>query len=399
MVDEDGNASEAEPPDPSDADLSSTENDIDGEEDLQEQSSIQKKGSRRRNALKRLCQTRWEEHLGSLDALYHSYGDVLGALKELEVNDPKPEVRQRAKGLRSYFSKLETVFVLITEYQKLLIINPVSKALQCPSIELGEAVRLLSKAVERVSDIKVVEIRREALQLARSVGIPCEQNPCDTTTTARRVSMPCSRFRDFETQEAATETQNRHLPSSLDKFIDSVIKKDLQLTVEELQTRFQATLEAHKLFVVLNPTELLAMTDEEVLGKSADFLEKYEKDFSKSLGTQLLSAKRLFSEELSEMGTSFNFLKHLLDTRNMFGSSFTELISALVLFLTLPVSVAQAERSFSKLKLIKNYLRTKMDQERLSNLALMSIERQRALQVDKAKVVDRFFQMKKRRYE
>jgi len=40
---------------------------------------------------------------------------------------------------------------------------------------------------------------------------------------------------------------------------------------------------------------------------------------------------------------------------------------------TLPVTVAAAERSFSKLKLIKKYLRSTMAQERLSGLSVISI--------------------------
>jgi len=47
---------------------------------------------------------------------------------------------------------------------------------------------------------------------------------------------------------------------------------------------------------------------------------------------------------------------------------------ALRLLLTLPVTVASCERSFSKLKLIKNYLRSTMGQGRLSGLAILSIE-------------------------
>ena len=45
---------------------------------------------------------------------------------------------------------------------------------------------------------------------------------------------------------------------------------------------------------------------------------------------------------------------------------------ALDLFVILPVTVASTERSFSKLKLIKTYLRTIMSQERLSCLAMIS---------------------------
>lgn len=48
--------------------------------------------------------------------------------------------------------------------------------------------------------------------------------------------------------------------------------------------------------------------------------------------------------------------------------------TALRIYLTLPVTVAEGERSFSKLKLIKNYLRSTMTQDRLTNLAIISIE-------------------------
>ena len=47
---------------------------------------------------------------------------------------------------------------------------------------------------------------------------------------------------------------------------------------------------------------------------------------------------------------------------------------ALRLFLTLPVSNYEGERSFSILSRIKNELKTKMTQKRLKALSLMAIE-------------------------
>lgn len=43
------------------------------------------------------------------------------------------------------------------------------------------------------------------------------------------------------------------------------------------------------------------------------------------------------------------------------------------IFATLPITVAAAERGFSKLKLIKTYLKTTMVQERFSGLSMISI--------------------------
>ena len=46
-----------------------------------------------------------------------------------------------------------------------------------------------------------------------------------------------------------------------------------------------------------------------------------------------------------------------------------------MMYMTVPVTVATAERSFSKLKLIKTSLRSSMSQERLRSLALLLIEK------------------------
>ena len=42
---------------------------------------------------------------------------------------------------------------------------------------------------------------------------------------------------------------------------------------------------------------------------------------------------------------------------------------------TVPVTVALAERTFSKMKLLRNYLRSAMSQERLNGLAILCIEK------------------------
>lgn len=55
--------------------------------------------------------------------------------------------------------------------------------------------------------------------------------------------------------------------------------------------------------------------------------------------------------------------------------TFPNLFKMIQLAITLPVSSATCERSFSAMRRINNYLRSTMSQERFSKLAILNIER------------------------
>ena len=56
----------------------------------------------------------------------------------------------------------------------------------------------------------------------------------------------------------------------------------------------------------------------------------------------------------------------------------------------MPVTVASAERTFSKLKLLKNYLRSVMSQERLNGLATLCIEKKLLDEIDIDAIINDF---------
>lgn len=70
---------------------------------------------------------------------------------------------------------------------------------------------------------------------------------------------------------------------------------------------------------------------------------------------------------------------------------------ALRILLTVPVTVASGERSFSKLKLIKTYLRANMTQQRLVGLAMLSIENGIASSLDFSNLLTTFANSKARK--
>ena len=78
-------------------------------------------------------------------------------------------------------------------------------------------------------------------------------------------------------------------------------------------------------------------------------------------------------------------------------AAYTQSDSALRIFLTMCVSIASCERSFSKLKLIKTYLRSTMSEARLTNLAMLSTERHTAKIINFDDVIRDFAAVKARK--
>ncbi|KAF3448961.1 hypothetical protein FNV43_RR09682 [Rhamnella rubrinervis] len=101
------------------------------------------------------------------------------------------------------------------------------------------------------------------------------------------------------------------------------------------------------------------------------------KDMAIDAAITHLKALISFFENYRESGFESEFLKHNTE----FDIDGKELFYELIL-LTIPVTVASAERSFLKLKLIKSYLRSTMSQKRLNGLAMMSIEKDILKQID-----------------
>ncbi|CAI5684301.1 unnamed protein product [Oreochromis niloticus] len=116
-----------------------------------------------------------------------------------------------------------------------------------------------------------------------------------------------------------------------------------------------------------------------VNGMSKEDLKKHCTEVQKTLtdkGVADIDGPEMMQEiinlpQLPPQTSALEMLSFLHD--NQLQEVYPNLWIALRIALTLPVTVASAERSFSKLKLIKTYLRSSMGQERLSGLAVISI--------------------------
>jgi hypothetical protein len=76
---------------------------------------------------------------------------------------------------------------------------------------------------------------------------------------------------------------------------------------------------------------------------------------------------------------------------------FPNTVIAYRILMTIRVTVASAERSFSKLKLLKSYMRSTMSQERLNGLALIAIENPLLEDIQYEDLIDEFASKNARR--
>ena len=76
--------------------------------------------------------------------------------------------------------------------------------------------------------------------------------------------------------------------------------------------------------------------------------------------------------------------------------AFPELMKLLQIALTISVSTAKCERSFSALKRIKSYLRSSMSEQRLNDMAILSIERDLTKEIEKEDIITQFSQTYRR---
>ena len=88
----------------------------------------------------------------------------------------------------------------------------------------------------------------------------------------------------------------------------------------------------------------------------------------------MLAIKMSFREKIAHLKSAKEMASFLIFENASLATTYSDVCTAYIMYMT----VATAERSSSKLKLIKNFLRSSMSQERLSGLALLSIENERA---------------------
>ena len=91
----------------------------------------------------------------------------------------------------------------------------------------------------------------------------------------------------------------------------------------------------------------------------------------------------------------YALFEHLIENNRF--TTFSNVFIAFRIYLMMPITVASGERSFSKPKIIKAYLRSMVSHERLNSLSMLSIEREIAKAIDFENILNDFANKKARK--
>ena len=341
--------------------------------------------SHRKVALKRVMTTRWSSRNDALQALRYSYGTVMIVLTKLVLCATDKEEKAVAAGLKANLENLNTVLLIVFQCRVHSIINPVSQLLQRDDQDISYSSVMLQRAVNMMKALRCSfeEVHEEAVNVAGVWRV-------DTTFPDKRITRVPRMFDE--------KTVDQRLKDPVKRFQVNIFNASIDIMVTQLARRFAGTNAVATAFQCLSPQFLSAnsSTDEVVSRSATSLAATYSSDISVDFKTQLLSFRALFKDDIRTISTVAALTDFLIVKNYSLLATFHDLYTAFLLFLTLPVTVASAERSFSKLKLIKTYLRNTMQQDRLSGLTILSIENAVARQLDVSQIIDDFASRKAR---
>ncbi|KAK0131568.1 Zinc finger MYM-type protein 1 [Merluccius polli] len=292
--------------------------------------------------LKMWTETRWESKVKSVVPMRYQGAAVREALIEVRDQTKDPAIKAEAQSLSEEVGSYRFSICTVVWYDMLSAIQNASKVMQSPNMDVDLAVSLLKKTERGLQSYRAsgfVTAQMAAKDL-------CEEMNVEAVLKQKRLRSTKRHFSYESHDETITDALKKLEVGFFNVVVDAAMSsiKEKFSTLENVGNKFR---------ILTNfPSHTALELEEqcEALGTTLHFEGHSDLD-SKELVQEIRNFPDLPSKNMSLLELiTFMHDKDLLEIYPNFWT-------ALRIALTLPVTVAQAERSFSKLKLIKVYLR------------------------------------------
>ncbi|CAI6362922.1 unnamed protein product [Macrosiphum euphorbiae] len=343
--------------------------------------------------VKPLSATRWSSRIDAIRPIRFQTAEIYDALEEISEDTSLTSVtgvrsRSEAKGIAEKLISFKFLCSLVIWYDLLCEINVTSKLLQSISLNIIESINQINNTKiflqKYRSNENFEKILTQASYLANELGVQDSFSLNQFRTRRRKTHF------DYESRDTPITDPKQNFKIN---FFHQILDNMLQ----SINDRFIQLEDHSKLFSFLYNISNV---------NNYEHLMKCCKDLQLALSSNDGLNSDINSVELcEEINTLQKHLQNENDPKailqficeNKLIELFPNVYVALRILLTLPVTAASAERSFSKLKIVKNYLRSQISQDRLVGLATISIENQIANDLDIDDLVKDFASAKARK--
>lgn len=318
---------------------------------------------------KPLSETRWECRLESIKAIRLQFPGVITALEEVATvvaSVLKVEVLSIINNIKSF----EFVMSLVIWYEILNKVNITSKISQKRGIQISVVLEHLKQLI-----IFFKSYRNSGFEEAIiSSGEICSSVNISPEFRTKRISKKTKMYTYENNDDIGNDAKQLFKVDYFLKIVDCAIVA--------LDERFEQYSCYNDMFGFLHNIGNLKSKSDEELKQHCNDLHLFLKDGENADidGDNLFHELKFLSQIIEENTSPLDCLKKIC--KDNIDDVYPNTYIALRIMLTTPVSVASAERSFSKLKLIKNYLRSTMRQDRLDGVAMLSIEQEVTKQIN-----------------
>ena len=334
--------------------------------------------------LKSLSQTRWESRIESVKAIKYQTPKIRDALIQLTKISEDPKTKSEATCLATYeIENFEFLLGMNIWYDILFAVNTVSKNLQSKDMHIDVAIDQLKGLISFLESYRENGFYSALISL-KDIALEMEIEPV---------------FREkpkiFRKKQFGDTSENAVTLSTEESFRIEYFLFIVDLAISSIKSRFEQFKIYENIFGFLFCFKKLKSLDDDSLKSYCLNLKTFLKHdlFSDIDGLDLFQEltilRKVLQSEINTPAETLTYIKRL--------DCFPNACMAFRILLTISVTVASTERSFSKLKLIKSYLRSTMSQERLNGLAILSSEKDILTKLEYKNLINIFASQKARK--
>ena len=323
---------------------------------------------------------------GALESILKNYVVIRAELEQI-CREFCGEPSSNASGYLALMERFETFFGLQLSYLVFSATEQLSRTLQMHDINTQDTTMAASQAVSFLSRQRSDAAFSEFYQT--------------TVNKAKDLTEPPKLRRQRGIPRRLDDGSPNHTFSSPESFFRHQYFQIFDLLTNELKRRFN-----QPSFEILKEIEslLVKSCNGITVQPSESFAAMYAKDLNLDrLRIQLCMLPDLLrtANEEHELGvkkvTSIGSIVELFNTCSYSKTMLREVSRLLRIFLTVPMASATAEKSFSALRRLKNYLRTTMSQKRLNHLILLHTHKDRTDLLEISDIACQFVSVNERR--